>query len=228
MTDPKSYPRLKPFLAEDIDDIGVESISNALGKFLLITASAGDSTDQFLFEETDEGLADVTERAGEILGTLEKSGFQGAASAAMHGLAFATAKDQVGKFDTHGGPGGGSFACVWSLRKILHSALGYWVTRTDSTEVFGVELKQDYYQSSAEDAVLPGGIIISSTVVKPGTTQRVVGHIGILGEGDGDDRLIYSNSSKNKVWLQDYTVKSWRDRQLPRGLEVLFYPLPHY
>ena len=228
MSDPKLYPLLKPFLAADIDEIDVESISNVSGKFLLVTASAGDFTDQFLFAETHDGLADVTDRGGEILRLLEKPSFKGAASPAVHLRAFETAKDQVDKFDTNGGPGGGSVACVWALRTILHNALGYWVTRTDGTDNFGAELKQDYHQASVGAAVLPGGIIISPSIVKLGTTQRVVGHVGILGEGDGDDRLIYSNSSKKKVWSQNYTVKSWRERQLPRGLEVLFYPLPQY
>lgn len=229
MADPKSYPELLPFLADDIDDIEVETVTNDGGSFLAVTATADDSTDQFLFAETPDGLTDNTDQAGQILGTdLRLGGFQGAATTALHAQSLAAAQAEVGQFQTSAGPGGGSLACVWSLRTILHNALGYWVTQSDGTDTFGAELQRDYQQPYTEDQIQGGGIIISPTKTVRGTKKRIVGHVGILGSGSGDGRLIYSNSSRKKIWDQNYSIQTWKARRIPRGLPVLFYPLPKY
>lgn len=74
-----------------------------------------------------------------------------------------------------------------------------------------------------------GGIIVSPSIGREGTPERVVGHVGILGIGWGDRRAIFSNCSAEAMWLDHYTVGSWRERYLTgKGLELLFFPLPHY
>jgi hypothetical protein len=72
-----------------------------------------------------------------------------------------------------------------------------------------------------------GGIIISPTQDVPGTKSRNVGHVGLLGQGNGNQRLVYSNSSSAAKFEQNYTVGSWRARYADtKKLDVLFYSLP--
>lgn len=179
-----------------------------------------------MFGRTPDGLVDLTGHQSRLFALDLLGAFQGPADVATHDKALKAARDAVDVFQTSDGPGGGALACVWSLRTILHDALGYWVTRTDGTEDFGAELQGDYRKVFGEPDVLPGGIVISPTQVQAGTKKRIVGHVGILGAGAGDARKIYSNSSRRKVWSQNYTVATWKAYQLPRGLDVLFYPLP--
>jgi hypothetical protein len=134
---------------------------------------------------------------------------------------------QVNVFDSSSGPDGGNLACCWTVRHIVYNALKRWITLTDGTEDFGRELRACFHVGSDEAQVLPGGIIISPTQDIPGSKHRNVGHVGILGAGAGDQRLVYSNSSSLAKFEQNYTVGSWKQRyKAGKGLDVLFYPLP--
>jgi hypothetical protein len=73
---------------------------------------------------------------------------------------------------------------------------------------------------------LPAGAIIISP-----TTSNGIGHVGILGAGKGDNRLVYSNHSPSRKdpvarWEQNYTVKSFTAAHEAKGLETYFYRLP--
>jgi hypothetical protein len=133
------------------------------------------------------------------------------------------AKKSVGKFSSKEGPGGGVLACVWAVRNLVHQALGRWVTHTDGTAVFTDELKRCFIESVSEAQIAEGGIIISPT------QGRNIGHVGILGPSTmTNERLVYSNSSRTKVWSQNRTLDTWRkyysdEKKLP----VLFFPMPH-
>lgn len=150
-----------------------------------------------------------------------------AASAIAHARALAAAEAAVGTFSTRAGPDRGNLACVWALRCLLHRTLGFWVTLSDNTDDFATELLAHFGRSFDEREVADGGIIVSPSTGREGTPERVVGHVGILGPGHGDRRTIYSNCSAKALWLNHYTVASWRDRyQAGKGLEVLCFPLP--
>ena len=142
------------------------------------------------------------------------------------------AKSLVGNYSSKSGPDGGNLACVWAVRRILKKALGRVVHKSDLTTTFENELDDCFSDDLPESDILPGGIVISPTTWKKvgNKTVRVgTGHVGILGEGSGDSRLIYSNSSSNANWAQNFTVASWYARYRDKkGLSVHFYPIPFY
>lgn len=120
-------------------------------------------------------------------------------------------------------------ACVWAVRHLAHQALGYWITKSNGTAAFDIELQKSFRDSWEEVNVPPGGIIISPTVPLQ-NGKRNIGHVGIVGpSGKGKDRLIYSNSSKRARWEQNHTLDSWIERyKNKKGLPIRFYPLPLY
>lgn len=148
-----------------------------------------------------------------------------ARSDADHDAMASASAQQANQFSSANGPDGGNLACVWALRHIVYAKLGVWITRTDATARFATELVACFKNSFVEDNVRAGGIVISPT--GSGTGRARHGHVGLLGSGTGDDRLIYSNSSRNRRWEQNFTVGSWRDRYVHRlGLDLFFFPLP--
>ena len=138
------------------------------------------------------------------------------------------ARQQVDRFSSSAGPDHGNLACVWAVRQLAHAALERWITRTDGTAVFYPELRGCMGTSLPQDEVPAGGIVISPTRTRPNGTRNV-GHVGLLGPAvaDSDDRLIYSNSSAQALWQQNFTLASWRRRYVDqKGLEMHFYKLP--
>jgi hypothetical protein len=134
---------------------------------------------------------------------------------------------QVNKFDSSSGPDGGNLACVWTVRHLAKAALGRSITQTDGTSVFGQELHSCFGHGSEPADVRPGGIVISPTQNIPGSKRRNIGHVGFVGAGEGNGRLIYSNSSAHARLEQNFTVGSWLARYRDKKhLSVLFYPLP--
>lgn len=151
----------------------------------------------------------------------------GPSSAADHDKVYQYALTQVNVFDSSSGPDGGNLACCWAVRHIVYNALRRWITLTDGTQDFGQELHACFHTGSDEGQVPPGGIIISPTQNIPGSKRRNIGHVGILGAGAGDQRLVYSNSSSLAKFEQNYTVGSWKQRyKVSKGLDMLFYSLP--
>lgn len=146
-----------------------------------------------------------------------------ASSSKDHKDVYAFAQEAVGKFSSEDGPDGGNLACVWAVRNLVHQVLGRWITRTDGTAVFTVELHKCFIENFSESQISAGGIIISPT------QGRNIGHVGLLGPSTtANDRLIYSNSSKRKVWSQNRTLDSWREYySAGKHLSVLFFPLPY-
>jgi hypothetical protein len=135
---------------------------------------------------------------------------------------------QVGIFSSSAGPDGGNLACVWAVRHIAQQALGRWITRTDGTAVFYPELRGCMGPSLAQEQVPAGGIVISPTKTLA-NGSRVVGHVGLLGAimPNAAERLIYSNSSAQALWKQNFTLKTWRQRYVDqKHLDMHFYKLP--
>jgi hypothetical protein len=151
----------------------------------------------------------------------------GASSQADHEKVYQYLLTQVNVFDSSKGPGGGGLACCWTVRFTVYGALKRWITQTDGTAEFGQELHNCFHAASNEGAALPGGLVISPTKDIPGSKARNIGHVGFLGDGAGDQRIIYSNSSRDKKLEQNFTVGSWKAYYSgQKKLDVLFYALP--
>jgi hypothetical protein len=127
--------------------------------------------------------------------------------------------------DTRLGPDGGNLACCWAVNQIVLLASGHMLSATNYTGFLGAHLFAFYRQRFLEHEVQPGGLIICPA--GSGTTTRLYGHIGILGEGYGADRPIYSTISKPPRWYQSYTLETWLERYYGKySLDTLFYPIP--
>lgn len=151
----------------------------------------------------------------------------GTSSADDHDKVFNYMLTQVDVFDSSSGPDHGNLACCWTVRHIVFNALRRWITLTDGTAEFGQELRNCFHVGSDEAKVPPGGIIISPTKDIAGSKSRNIGHVGLLGQGSGSGRLVYSNSSAEARFEQNFTVGSWKARYADvKKLDVLFYPLP--
>lgn len=237
----KTYPEIQPYL-DDTDDYEVSANETKVGdeRVLIVTQRGIDGQqlyfkwngDHFEFWDNDT----IVDSAESILSISPTTRTLDAAAAGMrcgpssadeHRAVHDAAKAEVGRFSSRTGPDRGNLACVWAVRHIVKPVLGRWITRTDGTAVFAPELLSCFGAAHAEANVKPGGIIISPTQNVPGSSRRNVGHVGILGAGNGDARLIYSNSSARAVWEQNFTLASWNARYRDRKrLKVLFFPLP--
>jgi hypothetical protein len=145
-----------------------------------------------------------------------------------HDRLAAHSQAQVDRFSTRDGPDRGNLACVWAVRHLARGVLDRWITRTDGTAVFYPELRGCMGPSLPQEQVPAGGVVISPTRTRPNGTRNV-GHVGLLGPvvADADDRLIYSNSSAQALWKQNFTLQSWRQRYVTqKGLEMHIYKLP--
>ncbi len=109
----------------------------------------------------------------------------------------------------------GRLACAWAVNRIVSDALGRPVGGGLGTATMVVVLKR-MDVSLPEHQFEPGCIIISPT------TGGVTGHVGIIGRGD----LIYSNSSSEGMWRQNFDMARWiAYYKTRRGLDVLRFEL---
>ena len=90
-----------------------------------------------------------------------------------------------------------------------------------TAEMFRV-LKEHHTKLNGASQAQPGTIIISPT--PPGGPH---GHVGIVGDSPGglDEMRIFSNSSGIAKFAQNFTIKAWKNRYGPKGLEILFFDL---
>ncbi|MCK1386844.1 hypothetical protein [Bradyrhizobium sp. 21] len=139
-----------------------------------------------------------------------------------------TASSFVG-YSTANVPGtaGGHLAGAWSVNEVVRVALGKAISGSANgdnalsiIETFEV-LKSRHIQRSIE-SVKPGMIIVSPT------KANVSGHIGIVGTpvaNEPDSFIIFSNSSGNAEFRQNFTLKSWRASSGAKGLETYFFEI---
>ncbi|WP_157018273.1 hypothetical protein [Mesorhizobium xinjiangense] len=110
---------------------------------------------------------------------------------------------------------GGRLACAWAVNRIVSDALGRPVGGGLATAMMAVVLKR-MDAALPEHQYEPGCIIISPT------TGSVTGHVGIIGRGD----LIYSNSSNEGMWRQNFDMARWKAYyRTRRGLDMLRFEL---
>jgi hypothetical protein len=229
----KSHPEVAEFLDDspDLKNSGAE-ISISGQRFLIVTQTGPDEGGQVLFRIVD-GKAQFVKADTFI--DLGPTPLLPSAATAAGGCGPSGTTDQqavatvmqreVGHFSTADGPQRGNLACVFAVRKIVQMALNRMITTTDGTAVFAHELTACFGQSSPEGDVPDGSIIISPTQT---AGKGKHGHVGLLGSRQPDgDRLIFSNSSADALWEQNFTLKRWlahfRDG---KGLQVLFFPVP--
>jgi hypothetical protein len=151
--------------------------------------------------------------------------YSGTMSDSDHAKVAGEAVKRVDNYKTGDGPDHGNLACMWACRHVVYFATNVWITKTDGTAQFYDELRKGGMKPDKADNLPPGAIIISPT------TSKGIGHVGILGAGTGNNRLVYSNHSPSHNdpiarWKQNYTVKSFTAAHEAKGLETYFYRLP--
>lgn len=216
------YPDLQPFLDPTAEGAAIERT----GDDNYLVTLRGEEGGQFLLRRTGgevELLAadNVVQFSREP--TRERAACAGECTADQYTIVAQAIIDAVDHFSSAAGPDHGNLACLWSVRHIVYNALGFWITHSDGTADFYPDLVACFGHDRPPDQVPAGGIIISPT------TGSNIGHIGLLGTGQGDARLIYSNSSAAAMWKQNHTVGSWRARYHDlKHLQVYFFPLPRF
>lgn len=231
------FPGIDQYLDKTDDYENSVSEVNLNGARLLIVTQKGeidggqlvfqfDGEDLSLVNRSPWGLRSDGDTFVDLSGNERNTAFTalrrqcGASSDQDHSKVYSYMESQVGEFSSANGPDSGNLACVWAVRHIVRRALGRWVTQVDGTAVFDTELRRCFGSTSEEAETPAGGIIISPT-------GRNIGHVGLLGPGNGSQRKVYSNSSRYAEWRQNFTVGTWLARYRDtKGLPVRFFPLP--
>ena len=107
----------------------------------------------------------------------------------------------VGKLNSNIGPQTdyGNLGCAWAVDQIVKATTGIDFNTLSTSEMYN-ELRNGMGIQVDANNPPPGSIIISPT-----TDGGAIGHVGIVGY----DGLVYSNSSRDGLWEQNYTVSSW-------------------
>ena len=225
------YPQLKALLDPKGTVSNVEANEFNGGEYVRVTQHFDDKEGgQFLFKimgESAEQIAadNVVGFPSAVLTTQAVVAYSGTMSDSDHAKVAEEAVNQVDKYNTEDGPDHGNLACMWACRHVVYFAVDVWITQADGTSQFYEELRKGGMKPDKADNLPAGAIIISPT------TSKGIGHVGILGAGKGDNRLVYSNHSPSRKdpvarWKQNYTVKSFTAVHEAIGLETYFYRLP--
>ena len=121
---------------------------------------------------------------------------------------------------------GGNLACAWAVNYVVKDAIGRDVSGDVPDGLTSTAVMYDTLVGGrgADVAIAnapPGSIVISPTRWVNGS--RNTGHVGILGKGTGDERPIYSNSSRHARWEKNHTVGKWIAYYGGKGLQVKVY-----
>ena len=106
----------------------------------------------------------------------------------------------VGKLNSDIGPQTdyGNRGCAWAVDQIVKAQTGLDFNTLSTAEMYN-ELRNGMGIPVDPNNPPPGAIIISPT------EGDLTGHVGIVGY----DGLVYSNSSRDGLWEQNYAVSSW-------------------
>ncbi len=182
-------------------------------------------TTVFPVKATDQIPAAVADELNKAVPELMSSGGPGGNPPQpgddINAKVFVTAKNFVGHVTSDvPGTDGGNLACAWAVNQVTRLALGKPISSDggkNGLSTIGIfdALKAHHTKlNSASDAVA-GTIIISPT---KGNNH---GHVGVVGE----NKQVFSNKSVPGVFAQNFTVQSFTNRYVGKGLEVLFFAL---
>ena len=108
------------------------------------------------------------------------------------------------------------YGCMESVHAIVKQALGFDMGGGNSTNLAYKALKVDTRFKKVTEWKR-GCLIISPTGYG---NNEIVGHIGIM----SDDEKIMSNTSKDGIWRENFTLKSWIARYRDIGeLPIMFF-----
>jgi hypothetical protein len=121
----------------------------------------------------------------------------------------------------------GKLACAWAVNEVVRLALGKPINTENggtnglsTAEMF--DILRAHHTRVDPSQLTPGLIVISPT---QGTRH---GHVGIVGGNPGGavgNTQIFSNSSHDRRFEQNYTVDSWTSHFNNINLQVLFFAL---
>jgi hypothetical protein len=121
---------------------------------------------------------------------------------------------------------GGGLACAWAVNEVARRALGKPISTEDGRNGVGTGvlfdvLKAHHTQLGSASDAKPGTIIIAPQ------TPSTHGHVGIVGTTTSsvDATDVFSNSSNDKKFEKNYTIKKFTDTFRGKGLQVLFFAL---
>lgn len=215
----------RPDLRALLDPVAEDAEAERREDGTLLVTTRGDDGGQLLLREVDGSFELVA--ADNVIDFSPEFAAAPACAGECTAQQYATVAEAmvaaVDNFSSATGPDNGNLACLWAVRHLVRDSLGFWITRHDGTARFYPQLVNCFGGDRPESDIPPGGIVISPT------SGSRVGHIGLLGTGQGDDRLIYSNSSRAAMWKQNYTIRTWRERyDGVKNLPVYFFPLPRF
>jgi hypothetical protein len=116
-------------------------------------------------------------------------------------LAIAKACDGVLKTGNVPGTDHGNLACAWAVNEVVRRATG----KTISTELLSTDSVYKALSAQKRGKLLPDGIYHSGCIIISPTAGEVIGHVGIVGDGN----LVLSNSSSRAEFWHSYTVPTW-------------------
>ena len=137
-------------------------------------------------------------------------------AAGINDAVFAKVLQNQGKLDSKQitGTNHGHLACAWAVNEVVRQALGHPIGGNLSTIGMFDALNSGKGEPIDQAKATPGSIIISPT---QGNTH---GHVGIVGKNG----KIYSNSSDNGIFSQNYDFDQWMKRYKNLlKLDMLFY-----
>lgn len=97
----------------------------------------------------------------------------------------------------------GQLACAWAVNEVVRRALGKPIG--GKLSVLNMRAILGKRHTEVSEAHATEGMIIISCQPRTGH-----GHVGIVGERVAGKRRVYSNSSKNALWMHNFTVDSWK------------------
>jgi hypothetical protein len=188
-------------------------------------------------DQTTGGALSITSRATEVLKAYRGEGQEQADDIAGGGtplsqadlnsqflkMAVKMAKDGFSSADAPG-TDGGNLACAWAVNQCASKALGKQIGGGLATANMVVVLRNKHNPTTKPIA---GAVIISASASVGG--KWTIGHVGVLGKvdpADEDKTLIYSNSSSEAKFMQNFTLGRWRTKYATnKKLKVEFFEL---
>lgn len=131
-------------------------------------------------------------------------------------ILFATAVQCLGTDASPNDIAPDEYGCAETVNEIHEKAFGFPIGGDISTYRLYKALKDSPYFTRTEKA-LEGDLIISPTGY--GKNDIMPGHVGIVGELS----KVMSNSSKNGLFSENYTLESWSKRWKDKGGYPVWY-----